>query len=69
LPASWQIAYLDGTEWKPVRAATAYPVRADAWCSVAFAPVTTTALRLSVRLQADWAAGIHEWKVVSTEDE
>ena len=35
----------------------------DTWCEVNFTPVQTTALRLAVKLQKDWAAGVHEWKV------
>jgi len=68
LPASWRIEYLDGQDWKPVAAAADYPVKLDAWCSVSFQPVTTTALRLIVQLQEQWAAGIHEWQVISLEE-
>lgn len=66
-PLSWSLEYLDGSEWKPVQASGDYPVALDRWCEVKFAPVTTTALRLSLQLQPDWAAGIHEWKVVETD--
>jgi hypothetical protein len=69
LPASWRIDYLDGDSWKPVSAGSEYPVRRDEWCEVSFAPVKTTALRLTVRLQRNWAAGVHEWKVEEVEDE
>ena len=48
LPASWQIQYLETATWKPVGAAKAsIPSPKDQWCEVRFAPVTTTALRLS----------------------
>ena len=69
LPASWQIQYLDGTDWKPVKAQGSYPIAKDTWCEVTFDPVTTTALRLTVHLQKDWAAGAHEWKVVEVDDD
>jgi hypothetical protein len=69
LPASWQIQYLDGAEWKPVSAKGAYPVAKDKWCEVSFDPVKTTALRLAVKLQADSAAGAHEWKLAEADDE
>jgi uncharacterized protein len=69
LPVAWRILYLDGTEWKPVEGAAAWPVKKDAWCAAEFRPVTTTALRLVVTLQPAWAAGVHEWKVVGPEDE
>ena len=35
----------------------------DRWCRVSFAPVKTTGLRLALRIQPEWAAGVHEWKV------
>ena len=67
LPASWRIEYRDGESWKAVAVEGAYPVARDKWCDVRFAPVTTSALRLLVKLQPDWAAGVHEWKVVEAE--
>ena len=45
LPASWKIEYRDGENWKPVAAASEYPIKQDAWCEVNFTPVSTTALR------------------------
>ncbi|MGO8897002.1 MAG: hypothetical protein ACLQU5_01430 [Isosphaeraceae bacterium] len=51
LPASWRIEYREGEEWKPIAASTEYPVKKDAWCEVSFTPVTTTALRLALKLQ------------------
>jgi DUF1680 family protein len=69
LPASWQIQYRDGDAWKPVTAQGGYPVGKDRWCEVRFEPVKTTALRLMVKLPAEWAAGVHEWKVVESEDD
>ncbi len=67
LPASWKIEYRDGETWKPVAPSTGYPVKKNAWCEVSFTPVTTTALRLQVQLQKQWAAGVHEWKVEGEE--
>ncbi|MFO0887775.1 MAG: glycoside hydrolase family 127 protein [Isosphaeraceae bacterium] len=69
LPSSWKLEYLDGQDWKPVAAAAEYAVRKDAWCNVPFAPVKTTALRLSLQLKDRWAAGIHEWKVDEGEED
>ena len=63
LPASWQVEYKDGNAWKPVKATSDYPVALDRWCRVTFEPVQTTALRLAVKLQPEWAVGVHEWKV------
>jgi hypothetical protein len=69
LPASWQLQFLNGTDWEPVKAKGDFPVAADKWCEVSFEPVATTALRLRVKMQKDWAAGVHEWKVLEVEDE
>ena len=63
VPASWRVLYKDGEEWKPVSAAGAYGVDKDRYNKVAFAPVTTGALRLEVTLQPQWSAGVQEWKV------
>jgi uncharacterized protein len=63
VPASWRLLYKDGAEWKPVAPSGPYGVAKDAWNKVAFAPVTTTALRLEVTMQPQWSAGIQEWKV------
>lgn len=48
LPESWRLLWLDGAEWRPVAAAGAHTVEADAWNEVAFEPVTTRAVRLEV---------------------
>ena len=63
VPAAWRILYKTGEDWLPVSAAGDYGVAKDAWNTVKFAPVRTTALRLEVQLQTDWSAGVHEWKV------
>lgn len=69
LPSSWQILYLDGEEWKPVKTTNEYAVQLDQWCTVHFEPVRTTALRLQVQLKAEWAAGVHEWRVIEAEED
>lgn len=68
LPASWRVEYLDRGEWKPVATRGNYDIAPDKWCEVLFAPVTTTALRLAVKLQNGWAAGVHEWKIVESDE-
>jgi hypothetical protein len=69
LPASWQIQYLDGNLWKPVRAAGEYSVAKDRWCEVRFEPLTTTALRLNVKQPPQWSSGVHEWKVMEADED
>jgi len=63
VPASWRLLYKDGDEWKLVNATAAYCVAKDAWNKVAFTPVATDALRVEVTMQAQWSAGIQEWRV------
>jgi hypothetical protein len=57
------VLYRDGDRWTPVDAKGPYGLQKDAYNTVAFAPVTTSALRLEVTQPAEFAAGIHEWKV------
>lgn len=64
IPASWTIEYLDaGGAWAPVHNTTPYELAKDKFNQVTFDPVTTTALRLVVRLPVDNSTGIHEWTV------
>ncbi len=67
LPASWRIQYLDGIDWKPVKARGDYGVKLDAWCAVQFDAVTTTSLRMEAQLKSDWAVGVHEWRLTEGE--
>ena len=48
LPVSWRLLYKDGAEWKPVATRSPYSVRKDAFNRIAFAPVTTTAVRIEI---------------------
>jgi DUF1680 family protein len=68
LPEAWHLEYLNGSSWEPVKAKSDYAIAKDKWCPVGFEPVTTTALRLVLDLQSDWAAGVHEWKVTEIDD-
>ncbi|HSA94741.1 MAG TPA: beta-L-arabinofuranosidase domain-containing protein, partial [Acidobacteriota bacterium] len=63
VPASWRLLYKTGEDWLPVKAAGEYGVAKDAWNTVKFAPVRTTALRLEVQMQDSWSAGVHEWTI------
>jgi hypothetical protein len=66
-PESWQIEYLDGGNWKPVKAEGAYAVDLDKWCEVKFAPIATRSLRLKFKQQPQWSVGIHEWKATAAD--
>ena len=63
VPASWKLLYRAGEKWRPVSGAGPFGVAKDAWNSVRFSPVRTTALRLEIQAQKDWSVGVHEWKI------
>ena len=63
VPASWRVLYKDGADWKPVEAAGPAGIALDRFNRLTFKPVTTSALRLEVTAQPQWAAGLLEWKV------
>ena len=62
VPASWRLLYRDGNEWRPVETSGPFGVARDSWNTVAFAPVTTTALRIEVVMQPGFSAGVQEMK-------
>jgi hypothetical protein len=62
-PESWRILYKDGGQWKPVETADACGVERDKYNKISFQPVTTTGLRLEVKMRPGWSAGIQEWTV------
>ncbi len=63
VPASWNVLYQQGDQWKPVEGASAAGTKRNTWNPVKFQPVETTALRLTVQLQPGVSGGILEWKV------
>jgi len=63
VPQSWKLLYKSGNDWKPVETAGNFGVAKDKFNKVAFAPVTTTALRLEVQLQTKFSGGILEWRM------
>jgi hypothetical protein len=64
VPRSWRVLYKSGEDWKPVKSASAYGTRVAGNNRVTFKPVRTTGLRLEVRLQPSFSAGILEWRVL-----
>ncbi len=40
-----------------------YTTTKDTWNPITFDPITTTALRVELQLQADFSTGIMEWRV------
>jgi hypothetical protein len=64
VPQSWRVLFRNGELWNPVANAGPYEVKRDTYNRVAFNPVTTTGLRIEVKLQPDYSGGILEWKVI-----
>jgi DUF1680 family protein len=63
VPESWRVLYKAGNSWIPVVNDEPYGVEKDKYNTVHFTPVRTSALRLEIKLQQKFSAGIHEWKV------
>ncbi len=63
VPASWRILYKDGADWKPVENSGAWGIEKDRYNKVSFKPVSTSALRLEVNFQPNFAAGVQRWRV------
>jgi DUF1680 family protein len=63
IPDEWEVLYKTGNTWKPVIIKTPYKVTKDTWDILSFEPVKTSALKLRVKLNKDFASGIHEWVV------
>ena len=63
VPASWKLFYKDGNNWVPVKTDGEYKVEKDKYNELKFEKIKTTALKMEVQLQKDWASGIHEWIV------
>lgn len=63
IPDEWELQYKTGNSWKPVKVKSGYPVTKDSWDSVEFEPVRTSAVKLRVKLNKEFSAGIYEWIV------
>ena len=63
VPESWSVEWLDGEVWRPVRPLGEWGVARDTYNRVPFEPVVTTALRMRLKLQEGFSAGVLEWRV------
>jgi hypothetical protein len=57
------LLYRRDGKWLPVEEPSAYGCEKDKYNRCQFKPVVTDGLRIEVKLQPNWAAGIHEWRV------
>lgn len=66
VPAEWHIEYQDDSgNWHAVTNPGDGAKKRDGYNAVHFPPVSTKALRLALKLQPGFAAGVHEWQVTS----
>ena len=63
VPASWRVLYDSGYGWLSVDTSDTPAVKQDQFNRVTFKPVTTTAIRLEVRMQSSASGGILQWRV------
>jgi DUF1680 family protein len=63
IPDEWEILFLSGNIWQPVKTKTNYKVTKNNWDSIVFDPVKASAIKLKVKLNKDYSAGIYEWIV------
>jgi hypothetical protein len=64
VPESWKIYYKDAQGlWIPVENTSDYGVEKGTANEVVFKPVTTSALKIEVKLRPKVAAGFFEWEV------
>ncbi|TDD29647.1 transcriptional initiation protein Tat [Kribbella turkmenica] len=60
VPASWRVLWLDGSTWRPVTGADAYPTDLDRFNTVRFDRVRAQVFRVEVQLRPDVSGGILE---------
>ncbi len=63
IPDEWEMLYLSGNIWKPVVPRKGYTITKDSWDVIDFLPVTTNAVKLKVKLNRQFSAGIYEWVI------
>lgn len=61
IPDDWEVLYLSGNIWTPVKTKSKYTVTKDGWDIISFAPVKTSSVKLKVKLNKDFASGVYEW--------
>lgn len=63
IPEEWKLEYRAGNSWRPVSVHGEYTITKDGWDTLSFNPITTTGLRLQVKLPEKHSSGVHEWIV------
>ena len=61
LPESWKVLYRDsGGNFQPVSNSTPYHIEKDTFNKVDFKPLKTDGIKIEIKLQEKWSAGIQE---------
>jgi uncharacterized protein len=63
VPDEWEVLYLNENVWEPVKTRASYTVAKDAWNSISYQPVWTRSVKIKVKLNKEFSAGIYEWVV------
>jgi uncharacterized protein len=63
VPDEWEILYLNGNIWEPVKAKDPYKITKDGWDSLEFKPVKASSVKIKVKLSKDYSSGIYEWVI------
>jgi DUF1680 family protein len=63
VPISWKVFYKEGENWRQVYTVDKYGTEKDQYNSVIFETVRTSALKIEIQSQPDYAGGIHEIKL------
>jgi hypothetical protein len=67
LPREWHLERMEAGKWVPIAVAN-YPVEKDKWTEVNFPTLHTDAIRLVLKLQDGWAAGVRQWRVIEADE-
>lgn len=60
-PAAWRLYYMKDGEWKEVTRKNEYGIQLNIINTTDFEPVTTTAVKIEIDLQAHSSSGMYEW--------
>jgi hypothetical protein len=63
IPDEWEILYLEDNVWMPVSARSKYTITKDGWDILSFDRVKTSSVKIKVKLNKDYSAGLYEWIV------
>jgi uncharacterized protein len=61
VPAEWEVLYLNGNIWEPVKARNRYKITKDGLDSLMFDPVVTSSVKLKILMNRNYSAGVFEW--------